>query len=42
LTETSNMIEHATEFYKTLFGNEPRGKINLDAKFWEEGGESNL
>jgi hypothetical protein len=30
------MLEHGTDFYKKLFGKEPRGNFSLDENFWEE------
>jgi hypothetical protein len=30
------MIDHATNFYKILFGIEPKQNISLDGEFWEE------
>jgi hypothetical protein len=36
LTDTKSMIDHATNFYKILFGIEPKQNISLDGEFWEE------
>jgi hypothetical protein len=30
------MLEHATEFYKKLFGREPRENFRLEEDFWED------
>jgi hypothetical protein len=32
----STMLEHDTEFYKKLFGKEPRENFSLNENFWEE------
>jgi hypothetical protein len=29
------MVDHASQFYKKLFGEEPRANIKLDDGFWE-------
>jgi hypothetical protein len=29
------MVDHARQFYKNLFGEEPRANIKLDDGFWE-------
>jgi hypothetical protein len=34
--KTESMSKHATEFYKKLFGQEPRENLRLDENFWEE------
>jgi hypothetical protein len=34
------MLEHALEFYKSLFGREDRDNIRLGEEFWQEGGIS--
>jgi predicted DsbA family dithiol-disulfide isomerase len=36
LTESKDMLEHALEFYKALFGKEDRYNIRLQESFWEE------
>jgi hypothetical protein len=30
------MLKHAVEFYKTLFGKEPKENIRIGEDFWEE------
>jgi len=30
------MLNHDVDFYKTLFGQEPRTGVSLDENFWEE------
>ena len=34
--DNDKMLEHAVDFYKSLFGKEPDTSIKLDADFWEE------
>jgi hypothetical protein len=34
--DNKSMIEHATDFYKKLFGEEAKSSIKLDEGFWEE------
>jgi hypothetical protein len=34
--KTESMSKYATEFYKKLFGREPRENLRLDENFWEE------
>jgi hypothetical protein len=36
LVETNDMLEHAQEFYKTLFGKETMSHVRLEENFWEE------
>jgi hypothetical protein len=36
LVETNDMLEHAQEFYKTLFGKETKSHVRLEENFWEE------
>jgi uncharacterized glyoxalase superfamily protein PhnB len=36
LIESRDMLEHALEFYKALFGKEDRYNIRLQESFWEE------
>jgi hypothetical protein len=35
-SNNSDMLEHGTDFYKKMFGKEPRGNFSLDENFWEE------
>jgi hypothetical protein len=35
-SDNFSMMNHAKEFYKNLFGFEPRSNIKLDGDFWEE------
>jgi hypothetical protein len=34
--DNEDMIKHATEFYKKLFGKEPKENIELDENFWDD------
>jgi hypothetical protein len=34
--DNEGMIKHATEFYKKLFGKEPKENIELDENFWDD------
>jgi hypothetical protein len=34
LTENKTMIAHATEYYKKLFGEEPKNNMCLGCDFW--------
>jgi hypothetical protein len=36
LTEEADMMKHAIDFYRTLFGEEERQHIKLDDDFWEQ------
>jgi hypothetical protein len=35
--DNEGMIKHATQFYKKLFGEEPKENLSLDDEFWEDG-----
>jgi len=34
--DNDKLLEHAVDFYKSLFGKEPETNVKLDADFWEE------
>jgi hypothetical protein len=36
LEDNASMLEHAREFYQTIFGKEPRRNFKLDPEFWED------
>lgn len=36
IDDNQGMLEHAVDFYKNLFGEEPRSKLKLEENFWEQ------
>jgi hypothetical protein len=34
-SKNKDMVDHARQFYKTLFGEEPRANIKLDEELWD-------
>jgi hypothetical protein len=42
ISNNAAMCDHAVEFNKSLFGEEPRENIRLGGDFWQEGGKLGL